>query len=168
MRINLWECLFVLGWPFETDRTFTSDNSHYSRVSSSQPLQSPQLRIPPAIFDVPSKFARFTYVANTSGSLTSCLQVPAGFPLHVVGMLRLMFLTVSQPSLPTPFCSLLVTVSVFMALSTLFHSINSPDSSPLSHSVLPVSFLPYWSFQLHISLWKSPSAVIWSFVVDWA
>ena len=51
--------------------------------------------------------------------------------------------------------SILVSVSVFMALSTVFHSINSPDSSPLSHSVLPVIFLPYWSFQLCISLWVS-------------
>ena len=47
----------------------------------------------------------------------------------------------------------------FLALSTVFHSINSPDNSPLSHSVLPVLFLPYWSFQLYISLWKSPSAL---------
>ena len=53
-----------------------------------------------------------------------------------------------QPSLPTPFCSVLVSVSVFMALSTVFYSINSPDNSPLPHSVLPLLFLPYWSFQL--------------------
>ena len=39
-----------------------------------------------------------------------------------------------------------------------FH--NSPDSSPLSHSVLPVLFLPYRSFQLHISLWKPPPALM--------
>ena len=58
------------------------------------------------------------------------------------------------------FYSVLVSVSVFMALSTIFHSINSPDNSPLSHSVLPVLFLPHWSFQLYVSLWKSPSALI--------
>ena len=40
------------------------------------------------------------------------------------------------------FYSALVFISVFMALSTLFHSIYSPDHCPLSHSVLPVSFLP--------------------------
>ena len=34
-----------------------------------------------------------------------------------------------------------------MALSTVFHSINSPDNSLLSYSVLPGLFLPYWSFQ---------------------
>ena len=75
---------------------------------------------------------------------------------------------VNQPSLPTPFYSVLVSVSVFMAPSPVFHSINSPDNSPLSYSVLSVLFLPYWSFQLYISLWKSPSALIYSFVVGWA
>ena len=62
----------------------------------------------------------------------------------------------NQPSLPTPFYSVLVSVSVFMALSTVIHSIKSLDNSPLSHSVLPVLFLPYWSFELHIC----PSALI--------
>ena len=40
--------------------------------------------------------------------------------------------------LPTSFNSVLVSVSVVMVLSTVFHSINSPDNSPFSHSVLPV------------------------------
>ena len=45
------------------------------------------------------------------------------------------------------FFSVLLSIScVFMTLSTVFHSINSPDNSPLSHCVLPVLFLPYWSF----------------------
>ena len=55
---------------------------------------------------------------------------------------------INQPSLPTPFYSVLVSVSVFMALSTVFHSINSPDNSPLFHYVLPVLFLPLLSLQL--------------------
>ena len=61
------------------------------------------------------------------------------------------------------FYSVLVSVSVFMVLSTVFHSINSPDNSPLSHSVLPVLFLPYWSIRLYIyiSLGKSPPAPLW-------
>ena len=37
-----------------------------------------------------------------------------------------------------------------MALSTVFHSINSPNNSLLSLSVLLVLFLSLWSFQLHI------------------
>ena len=49
---------------------------------------------------------------------------------------------INQPSLITPFYSVLVSISVFMALSTVFHSINPPDSFLLSHSVLPVLFLP--------------------------
>ena len=46
-----------------------------------------------------------------------------------------------------------------MALSPVFRFINSPDNSPYSHSVLPVLFLPYWSFQLYISFLKSPEMV---------
>ena len=68
--------------------------------------------------------------------------------------------SLNQPSLPTPFYSVLVSMSVFMALLTVFLFINSPDNSPLSHSVLPVLFLPYWSFQLYVSLWKSLSTLI--------
>ena len=64
---------------------------------------------------------------------------------------RLVYVTdINQPSLPTPFYFVLVSVSVFMALSAVFHSINSPDNSPLPHSLLPVLFLPYRSFQLYI------------------
>ena len=57
---------------------------------------------------------------------------------------------INQPSLPTPFYSVLVSVSVFMVLSTVFRYINSPDNSSFSHSVLVVLALPYWSFQLYI------------------
>ena len=65
--------------------------------------------------------------------------------LHMVGMLRFMF-DINQPSLPAHFYSVLVSISVFMALLTVFRSINSPDNSPLSSSVLLVLFPPYWSF----------------------
>ena len=57
--------------------------------------------------------------------------------LQVIGMLRFMS-DINQPSLPIAFYSVLVSVTVFMALSTVFHSINSPDNSPFSDSVLPV------------------------------
>ena len=77
--------------------------------------------------------------------------VPVGSPSRGGDVAAYVF-NISQPSLPTPFYSVLVSVSVFMALSTVFRSRNSPDNSPLSHSVLPVSFLPHWSFQLHISM----------------
>ena len=65
-----------------------------------------------------------------------------------------------QPSFPLLFFSVLVSVSVFMAPSIVFHAINSPDNSLLSYSVLLVLLLRYRSFQLYISLSKSPSALI--------
>ena len=68
----------------------------------------------------------------------------------------------TELALPPPlfFYSVLVSVSVFMTLSTVFRSINPPYNSPFSHTVLPVLSVPHWSFQLHVSLWKSPSALI--------
>ena len=79
------------------------------------------------------------------------LIVPAGSPSRG-GDLAVCVFDINQPSLPTPFYSVLVFVSAFMAVSTVFHSINSPDNSPLSFSVLLVLSLPYWSFELCISL----------------
>ena len=69
--------------------------------------------------------------------------------LLVVGTLRFMSIYKPTELAPSFFCSVLVSVSVFIALSTVFHPINSPDNSPLSLSVLLVLYLPYWSFQLH-------------------
>ena len=74
--------------------------------------------------------------------------------LYVAGMLRFMS-DIKQRSLPTLFHFVLVSISVFMALSTVFHSINSPENSPFSDSVLSVLSLPYWSFQLYLSLYES-------------
>ena len=62
---------------------------------------------------------------------------------------------INQLSLPTPFYSVLVSLSLFMALSTVFDSMNSRDNSPLSHSVLPVLILPYWSPFNYLSLYES-------------
>ena len=50
------------------------------------------------------------------------------------------------------FYSVPVPISVFLPLSTAFHCMISPDNSQLSHSVLLVLCLPYWSFQLYVSL----------------
>ena len=86
-------------------------------------------------------------------------SVPTGSPSRGGDVAGYVF-DINQPSLSTPLYSVLASISVFMALSTLFCSINSPDNSLLSRSVLPVLCLPYWSFQLYISLWKSPSALI--------
>ena len=70
--------------------------------------------------------------------------------LHMLGMLWFMFFDINQLSLPTLFYSIHVSVSIFMALSTVFHSINPPDNSLLSHSILSLLFLPYWPCQLYI------------------
>ena len=61
--------------------------------------------------------------------------------------------TYSNRACPLSFIPFLC-ISVFMALSTVFHSINSPDNSPLSHSVLTVFFLPNWPFN-YVSLYES-------------
>ena len=68
------------------------------------------------------------------------------------GVVAVYVFDMNQLSLPTLLYSVLVSISVFMALSTVFHFINSLDNSPFSHSVLPVLFLPHWSFQSHTSL----------------
>ena len=73
--------------------------------------------------------------------------VPAGSTSHG-GDAAVQVFGINQPSLPTPIYSVLVSVSLFKALSTVFHSINSPHNSALSHSVRLVLFLPYWSFEL--------------------
>ena len=64
-------------------------------------------------------------------------KVPSGSPSRG-GEVTVYVKDINQPSLPTPFESVLVSISVFMALSTVFYSINYPDSSPFSRSVLPV------------------------------
>ena len=60
----------------------------------------------------------------------------------------------NQLSLPILFYPVLVSVSVFTALSTVFHSINSSDNSPLSHSVRPVLFCLISPFN-YTSLYES-------------
>ena len=68
-----------------------------------------------------------------AGSLRT---VPEGSPSRG-GDVAVDVIDINQPSLPTPFSSVVVSISVFMTLSTVFHSIHFPEDSPLSHSVLP-------------------------------
>ena len=85
-------------------------------------------------------------------SSLSLSLAPAGSPSRG-GDVTVYVLDIHQPSLPTLFIpGILVSVSVFMTLSTVFHSINSPDNSPFSHVILLVLFLPYWSNELYLSL----------------
>ena len=53
---------------------------------------------------------------------------------------------INQPSLPAPFYFVLVSISVFVALSTVFHSKFLLNNSPLFYPVLPV----LWSSFCHI------------------
>ena len=92
-------------------------------------------------------------------AITSSFSVTTHSPLHG-GDVVLYVKEINQPSLPTPFYSVLVSVSVFMALSTVFHSINSPHNSPLSHSVLLILIPSYWPFQLYLSMKVSLSPEI--------
>ena len=64
-------------------------------------------------------------------------------------------LDINQPCLPAPFYSVILSISVFTTLSIAFHSINSPDNSPLSHSALSALILPSWSFRQYTSSWQS-------------
>ena len=61
------------------------------------------------------------------------MKAPTGSPSGG-GDVAVYVFVINQPGLPTPFYSVLVSISVFMALSTVFHFINSPNNSPLSHS----------------------------------
>ena len=86
--------------------------------------------------------------------------VPAGSPSRGVDSVAYVKGVKQTELAHSFFYSVLVSKTVYKALSTVFHSINSSDNSLLSHSVLQVLFLPYWSFQAYISLRKSPSALI--------
>ena len=72
--------------------------------------------------DVMAMFSKFSW-----GCRWPCLRLSPRDHLHLVGMLRVMS-DMNQPSLPTPFYPVLVSISVFMALSTVFHSITSPTT----------------------------------------
>ena len=89
---------------------------------------------------VPRCYSKATCQCHQSGykiHFSSCLLVPAGSPSRGRDA-TIYVLDLNQPNLPTPFYSVFVPVSVFMALSTVFHSINSPDNYPLSDFVLMV------------------------------
>ena len=103
-------------------------------------MSSANERLPPTVHIYCSAIERLELTYNPVGSPSRGGDVA----VYVFDM--------NRPSLPTHFYSGLVSISVFMALSTVFHFLNSPDNAPLSHSVLLVLFLPYSSFQLYISL----------------
>ena len=111
------------------------------------PWRTPSSDFRPTLF----ADARKGKPAGAAMSVVPWGYVPAGSPSRG-GDVTVYVFDRNQPSLPAPFYSFLVSISVFMALSTVFHSINSLDNSPFSHTVLPVLSLPYWSYQLYVSL----------------
>ena len=64
---------------------------------------------------------------NKFESLNTAKTSPAGSRSRG-GDVAVFVFDINQPSLPTPFYSVLVSISVFMALSTVFHSISSSDN----------------------------------------
>ena len=78
--------------------------------------------------------------------------VPVGSPSRG-GDVTVDVVNINQPNVPTPFYSVLVFLFVCMALSTVFHSVNLPDNSTFSHSVLRVIFCligPFNYIYIHI------------------
>ena len=69
------------------------------------------------------------FSASSCSRLTLlCPEVPTGSPSRR-GDVTVYVKDINQPSFPTLVYSVPVSISVFMALSTVFHSINSPDNS---------------------------------------
>ena len=90
------------------------------------------------------------------------LWVPVGSPSRG-GDVEVYVFDINQPSLPTPFYSVLVSGSVFTALSPAFHSIHSPDNSPLFHSVLLVLIClsgPFNCIYLSMKVSLSPDIIL--------
>ena len=75
----------------------------------------------------------------TASDFPFCV-VPMGSPSH--GGDVTVYVRHKPTKLAHTFCSILVSVCVYLALLTVFHSMNSPDNSSLSHSVLLALFLP--------------------------
>ena len=75
--------------------------------------------------------ARYSHVVDVHWCLhcIDLLNVSSGSPSRG-GDVAVYVFDINQPSLPTPFSSVVVSVSVFMALSTLFHFINFPPKLP--------------------------------------
>ena len=91
---------------------------------------------------------------------------PRGFTFMCGGDITVYVLDINQPSLPIPCYSVLVSVSVLTALSTVFHNTHSSDNASLSHSVLSVLFQPYRPFQLYIFMKVSlnPDIIIYGWL----
>ena len=73
-------------------------------------------------------------------SSNTVYNVPKGSPSRG-GDIAVYVFDVNQPSLPTPF-NLFLCLVLSLWPFQLFRSMNSPENSPPSRSILPVLFLP--------------------------
>ena len=69
----------------------------------------------------------------SSNDRSACICHPRGLTFMWLGVLRFISSDIKQSSKPTPFVLFLLFISVFTALSTIFHSMNSPYYSLFSH-----------------------------------
>ena len=89
---------------------------------------------------------------------------------------------INQLSLPTPFYSVLVSISVFMAVSTVFHSMNAPETlrflslffrsyicliGPFNYTFFYESIVQHWYNPSWLTGLKAPTSYlyVWSMVV---
>ena len=100
---------------------------------------------------IPAFDCRFQFVAYTLPRLS--LLVPTGSP-SPGGNVTVYVFNINQPSLPAPFYSVLVSVSVFMALQPVFHSMILPTTLRILTLIFSSSFCLSGSFN-YISLSKS-------------
>ena len=87
------------------------------------------------------------------------MDVPAGSPSRG-GDVAVHDFDINQSSFATPFYSVLVSISVLMALSTVLHSIHSLDNFLPSHSVLPVLFPLYSTIYFFMKVSFSPDIIL--------
>ena len=93
-------------------------------------------------------------------------MVPAGSPSRG-GDVTVYVPAINQPSLPTPFYSVLVSVSDLMALSTVFHSINFPrqlSAFSLCSSGLISAILVLSTIYLFVKVSLSPAIILCSWL----
>ena len=160
--------LISLNREREAEGTFFRSGTADAKINPPPPprkIQSPQKVVFFVCFFL-SFFLSFLFIlhfiyhfAGNSSRLT-WIKVPTGSPKFTWWGSCGLCCKHKSVKLAHPFYFVLASISAFMALSPVFHSITSPNSSPLLHSVLPVLFLLYCSFQLYICLWKSPCSLM--------
>ena len=129
-----------------------------SRVGSDWFLPPPPNTQGPVMVGILPQKSIFTatYYVETVLPEAAAVRSSPRTQFHVLGTLRFMSLT-------APFYSVLVFISVFMALSTIFHCINPPDNSLPSHPVLSSlisALLVLSTIHLFMKVFLSPDIIL--------